>query len=49
MRRAERPVSAELVAFHRKEQMQRLVNFFTRKASSAESSPPPIGNAQDPR
>jgi biofilm PGA synthesis N-glycosyltransferase PgaC len=32
--RAERPVSGELMAFHRREQMSRLKKFFVRKASS---------------
>jgi glycosyltransferase involved in cell wall biosynthesis len=43
MRRAERPVSGELMAFHRREQMNRLKRFFTRRASSSERLPHPAG------
>jgi poly-beta-1,6-N-acetyl-D-glucosamine synthase len=36
--RAERPISGELMAFHRQEQMQRLKKFFTRKTSATENA-----------
>lgn len=39
VRRPERPVSHELMAFHRREQMQRLKRFFMRRISSSESCP----------
>ncbi len=39
--RAERPVSPELMAFHRNEQMQRLKRFFTRKQPSNGGRPAP--------
>jgi biofilm PGA synthesis N-glycosyltransferase PgaC len=38
LRRMDRPVSRELVAFHRREQMNRLARMFTRNASSGKSS-----------
>ncbi len=39
VRRAERPVSRELMAFHRREQMERLKRFFTRRAAPNVSGP----------
>ena len=46
IRRVERPVSPELVAFYRREQMQRLRRFFTGSSLPSEKSveaPPPCG------
>jgi poly-beta-1,6-N-acetyl-D-glucosamine synthase len=37
VQRTERPVSRELVAFHRQEQMQRLKKLFTRKVAASKS------------
>lgn len=48
VRRAERPVSPELMAFHRHEQMQRLKKFFTRQRSSSGGRPAP-GQAVESR
>ena len=46
-RRKERPVSAEFIAFHRKEQMQRLRNFFCRSGQKEKSSPAPRENGSE--
>ncbi|MGB6476603.1 MAG: glycosyltransferase family 2 protein [Candidatus Sulfotelmatobacter sp.] len=45
-RRAERPVSSELMAFHRREQMNRLKRLLTRRVSSNDRLPHP---AEGPR
>jgi glycosyltransferase involved in cell wall biosynthesis len=39
VRREKRPVSRELMAFHRREQMERLKRFFTRRAAPGASGP----------
>jgi glycosyltransferase involved in cell wall biosynthesis len=42
IRRAERPVSKELVAFHRREQMRRLANVFSQRVPPGESLAPSV-------
>ena len=42
LRRFERPVSRDLIDFHRREQMQRLKNFFTGNMSSTKILRPPV-------
>ncbi len=49
VRRSERPVSRELIAFHRQEQMQRLKKMFTRKAFSGKKAALSAANALEPR
>lgn len=49
IQRKERPVSRELMAFHRREQMGRLKKLLTRKWASEDNSAPQQGRAHDPR
>jgi hypothetical protein len=49
LRRAERPVSRELVKFHRREQMQRLKDKFTRRALPGDRSVLSGGEAREAR
>jgi glycosyltransferase involved in cell wall biosynthesis len=49
LRHGERPVSRELVAFHRREQMERLKNKFMRKALPVSNSVLPNGEAREAR
>jgi glycosyltransferase involved in cell wall biosynthesis len=44
MRRADRPVTDELVRFRRHEQIQRLTAFLTRRRTLADSQPEPLSN-----
>jgi glycosyltransferase involved in cell wall biosynthesis len=48
MQHEDRPVSRELIAFHRREQMHRLTRVITGKGMSSESSVFPQGNAHKP-
>jgi glycosyltransferase involved in cell wall biosynthesis len=49
LRQTQRPVSRELVKFHRREQMQRLKNKLTRKAPLSDNSVLPRGQARESR
>lgn len=49
LRREDRPVSREFVAFHRQEQMHRLIRVFDGKLLSGENPRPASGNATIPR
>lgn len=47
IRRAERPVSRELMAFHRREQVERLRRFFAGRVSSSQSATPGLPKVAD--
>lgn len=47
LRRRERPVSAEFIAFHRGEQMQRLGKFFRRSGGKKPGTPPARDNGPE--
>jgi hypothetical protein len=49
MQHRERPVSRELLEFHRREQMRRLRKAFSWKALSSDGAPVPQGSVRQPR